>query len=68
MNIGSFVVTIELSLEQCDELINMLNQPLVVPTVTWAKYIDILQRQVGPQAAQMKSNVEAIKTATEKKE
>ena len=60
------MATIELTLEQCDELVNMFNQPLGVPTVTWAKYIDIFQRQVGPQAAQMKSNINAIKTATEK--
>ena len=66
MNIGSFVVTVEYTFEQIDELINMLNQPLGVPTVTWAKHIDLLQRQVRPQVDHMKTNIEAVKSATEK--
>jgi hypothetical protein len=66
MNVGDFVVTVELTVEQVDELINMLNQPLGVPTVVWAKYIDILQRQVRPQVDHMKTNIEAVKSATEK--
>jgi len=66
MNIGSFVVTVELTVEQIDELINMLNQPLGVPTVVWAKYIDLFQRQVRPQVDHMKTNIEVVKSATEK--
>jgi len=66
MNIGSFVVNVEYTVEQIDELINMLNQPLGVPTVTWAKHIDLLQRQVRPQVEHMKTNIEAVKSATEK--
>jgi hypothetical protein len=66
MNIGSFVITVEYTLQDADELINMLNQPLAVPTVTWAKHIDIWQRQVAPQANEMKANLEKVKTATEK--
>jgi hypothetical protein len=66
MNIGSFVINVEYTVEQIDELINMLNQPLGVPTVTWAKHIDLLQRQVRPQVEHMKTNIEAVKSATEK--
>jgi len=66
MNIGSFVVTVEYTVEQVDELINMLNHPLGVSTVTWAKHIDILQRQVRPQVDHVKTNIEAVKSATEK--
>jgi len=44
----------------------MMNQPLGVPTVTWAKHIDMLQRQVRPQVDHMKTSVEAVKEATEK--
>ena len=66
MNVGDFVVTVELTVEQVDELINMLNQPLGVPTVVWAKYIDIFQRQVRPQVDNVKTNIEKVKSATEK--
>lgn len=68
MNIGNFVVTIEYALSDVDELINMLNQPLAVPVVTWAKHIDMLQRQVAPQANEMKANLAKVKEATEKNE
>jgi hypothetical protein len=66
MNIGSFVVTIEYTVEDVDELLNAMNEPFRVPTVVWAKHIDIWQRQVRPQVDHMKTNIEAVKSATEK--
>jgi hypothetical protein len=43
-----------------------MNEPFRVPTVVWAKHIDIWQRQVRPQVDHMKTNIEAVKSATEK--
>jgi hypothetical protein len=66
MNIGSFVVTIEVTVEQVDKWLQMINHPLAVSTVDWAEAIDIVQRQVRPQVDHVKTNIESVKEATEK--
>ena len=66
MNIGSFVVTLELSVETVDKWLHMWNHPLSATTVDLAEAIDIVQRQVRPQVDHMKTNIEAVKSATEK--
>ena len=66
MNIGSFVVTIEVTVEQVDKWLQMFNHPLAVSTVDWAEAIDIVQRQVRPQVDHVKTNIESVKEATEK--
>jgi hypothetical protein len=66
MNVGAFVVNLELTVEQIDELLNMMNEPFRVPTMVWARYIDMVERQVRPQVDHVKTNIEAVKEATEK--
>jgi hypothetical protein len=66
MNIGSFVVTLELTVETVDKWLHMWNHPVSATTVDLAEAIDIVQRQVRPQVDHMKTNIEAVKSATEK--
>lgn len=66
MNIGSFVVTLELTVETVDKWLHIWNHPLSATTVDLAEAIDIVQRQVRPQVDQVKTNIEAVKSATEK--
>jgi hypothetical protein len=66
MNIGSFVVTLELTVETVDKWLHIWNHPLSATTVDLAEAIDIVERQVRPQVDQVKTNIEAVKSATEK--
>jgi hypothetical protein len=66
MNIGSFVVTLELTVETVDKWLHMWNHPISATTVDLAEAIDIVERQVRPQVDHMKTNIEAVKSATEK--
>jgi hypothetical protein len=66
MNVGDFVVTIEVTVKTVDKWLHMWNHPLSATTVDLAEAIDIVQRQVRPQVDHVKTNIETVKSATEK--
>ena len=49
IDIKKTVVTLKYTLEDINELINMMNRPLAVPVLAWANYIDEIQSQLTPQ-------------------
>jgi hypothetical protein len=67
MNIGDFIVTLELTIDQANEMLNMYNNPHNVPTVIWAKHMDLVQRQTQPQIAKMEASMAAVKKSQEEK-
>jgi hypothetical protein len=66
--LDEFVVTLELSTRQVNELLNMMNQPLAVPSLKWAEYIRVYQEQAGPQVEKAKSALEAVAKANNESE
>lgn len=67
MNVGDFIITLEVTIDQANEMVNMCNSPLGVPTVTWAKYIDLIQRQAQPQITKMEASMAAVKKSQEER-
>ena len=67
MNIGDFIITLEVTIDEANEMVNMCNNPLGVPTITWAKYIDLIQRQAQPQIAKMETSMAAVKKSQEER-
>lgn len=63
--LDEFVVKIELPVSQINEQLNMMNQPLAVPSLKWVEYIRIYQDQAGPQVEQAKSALEAVAKAND---
>jgi translation initiation factor 2 alpha subunit (eIF-2alpha) len=66
--LDEFVVKLELSTKQVNELLNMMNQPLAVPSLKWAEYIKLYQDQAGPQVEQAKNALEAVAKANNESE
>ena len=67
MNVGDFSITLEVTIDQANEMVNMCNTPLAVPTVTWAKYLDLIQRQALPQIKKMEASMAAVKKSQEER-
>lgn len=67
MNVGDFSITLEVTIDQANEMVNMCNKPLAVPTVTWAKYLDLIQRQALPQIKKMEDSMAAVKKSQEER-
>jgi len=42
-------VTLKYTLQDINELINMMNKPFAVPVLAWANYINDIQLQLKPQ-------------------
>jgi hypothetical protein len=61
--VDDFVVNIEMSVKEVNALLNVLNQPNQVPTTTYVAFINLLQRQAGPQVQQAKDSLEAVAKA-----
>lgn len=62
-SIDDFIVTIELSVKQVNEQLNMMNQPFAVPSLKWAEYINLYQQQALPQVKQAQESLETIAKA-----
>jgi hypothetical protein len=62
-SVDDFVVNIEMSVKEVNALLNVLNQPNQVPTTTYVAFINLLQRQAGPQVQQAKDSLEAVAKA-----
>lgn len=52
------VVTLQYTLRNINELINMMNKPLLTPTMAWANYINDVHLQIGPQVQKMNEELE----------
>jgi len=49
IDIEKTVVTLKYTLQDINELINMMNKPFAVPVLAWANYINDIQLQLTPQ-------------------
>jgi hypothetical protein len=66
--LNEFVATVELSVNDWNVLVNVLNVPQQAQTIILARLIDVLQNQIGPQVAKAREALEAVKNAdTEEK-
>jgi hypothetical protein len=54
-------VTLELSVGEFGDLMQMLNNPLQVPTMAWATYIDKIQTQINPQVKKLEDSLSELK-------
>ena len=61
--LNEFVATVELSVNDWNVLVNVLNVPQQAQTVILARLIDVLQTQIGPQVAKARDALEAVKNA-----
>jgi hypothetical protein len=59
--IAEATVTLELSVGAFGDLVQMLNTPLQVPTMTWATYIDKIQSQIIPQVKKLEDSLSELK-------
>jgi hypothetical protein len=57
-------VTLELSVGEFGDLMQMLNNPLQVPTMAWATYIDKIQTQINPQVKKLEASLSELKTTS----
>jgi hypothetical protein len=58
--LNEFVATVELPIQDWNVLVNILNTPQQVQTVMLARFIEVLQNQVGPQATKARAALEAV--------
>jgi hypothetical protein len=59
--LNEFVATVELSVNDWNVLVNVLNTPQQAQTIILARLIDVLQNQIGPQVAKAREALEAVK-------
>jgi len=62
--LDDFVVTIELSVKDINVLLNCLNTPHQMPTITAVYFINALQNQAGPQVEKARKDLETVSQAT----
>lgn len=62
-HLNEMVATVELSINDWNILVNVLNMPQQAQTIILAKLIDILQGQIGPQVTKARESLEAVKNA-----
>ena len=61
--LNEFVATVELSVNDWNVLVNVLNTPQQAQTIILARLIDVLQNQIGPQVAKARESLEAVKNS-----
>ena len=61
--LNEFPATVELTVQDWNVLVNVLNAPQQVQTIVLARFIDILQTQIGPQVAKAREALDAVKNA-----
>ena len=62
-HLNEMVATVELSVQDWNVLVNVLNMPQQAQTIILAKLIDVLQSQIGPQVTKAREALEAVKNA-----
>jgi hypothetical protein len=61
--LNEFVATVELSVNDWNVLVNVLNTPQQAQTIILARLIDVLQTQIGPQVAKARESLESVMNA-----
>ena len=62
--IADAAVTLEMSVGEFGDLMQMLNNPLQVPTMTWAAYIEKIQTQIIPQVKKLEGSLSELKATS----
>ena len=65
-HLNEMVATVELSVQDWNVLINVLNMPQQAQVVILARLIDALSSQIGPQVNKARETLEAVEKATSK--
>ena len=58
--LNTMTATLELTVQDWNVLINILNMPQQVQTIALARFIDLIQSQIGPQVEKAKASLEAV--------
>lgn len=61
------VVVLQYTLESINDMINMMNKPLLTPTMAWANLIVNIQDQCAPQIDELNKKAENESKTTTKK-
>jgi hypothetical protein len=61
--LNEITATVELTVQDWNVLVNVLNAPQQVQTIVLARFIDVLQTQIGPQVAKAREALDAVKNA-----
>jgi hypothetical protein len=61
--VDDFVVTLEFAVKEVNALLNILNTPNQVPATTLVAFINLIQRQAGPQVQQAQESLAAVEKA-----
>jgi len=61
--LNTMTATLELTVQDWNVLINILNMPQQVQTIALARFIDLIQGQIGPQVEKAKASLEAVAAA-----
>jgi hypothetical protein len=62
--IADAAATLELTVGEFGDLMQMLNNPLQVPTMAWATYIDKIQTQINPQVKKLEASLSELKATS----
>ena len=55
--LGEHIVYLQYSLDAINDMINMMNKPLLTPVMGWANLITNIQEQCGPQIDEINKKV-----------
>ena len=61
--LNDFSVTLEFTVRQLNEIVNILNMPSQVPATALVGLINTIQMQAGPQIEKAKAGLEAVLNA-----
>ena len=62
-HLNEMTATVELSVNDWNVFVNVLNMPQQAQTIILARLIDALQSQIGPQVNKAREALEAVKNA-----
>lgn len=62
-HLNEMVATVELTIQDWNVLINILNMPQQAQVVMLARLIEVLSSQIGPQVNKAREALEAVKNA-----
>jgi hypothetical protein len=63
--LNTMTASLELTVQDWNVLLNILNMPQQVQTVALARFIDLIQSQIGPQIEKSKAALEAVSKTEE---
>ena len=61
--IDEFSVTLEFTVKQLNEIVNVINQPAQAPATVLVGIINAIQTQAGPQIEKARKDLEAVMNA-----